>query len=96
MKIADSALCKCAVVPTILLTTCALTTWDAMRFGTELLTLAGEFKGLGLPWEPAVGNYVYDSHTVVQPTSPFQDHGYFLLNYECFMRKVGSIVSKRS
>lgn len=62
-----------------------------MHFSPELLALAAEFKQLGLPWEPSVGNYVYDATGAVPQSSPFQDRVYFLLNYDCFMRKVGGL-----
>ena len=62
-----------------------------MYFCPKLFRLAEEFKRLGLRWEPSVGNYVYDAAGVVPQSSPFQDHVYFLLNYDCFMRKVGGV-----
>ena len=62
-----------------------------MPFSTQLLNLAAEFKRLGLPWEPSVGNYVYDAAGAVTQSSPFQDRVYFLLNYDCFMQKVGGL-----
>ena len=62
-----------------------------MMFPRHPIRLASEFKATGLSWEPAVGNYVYDATGAVQPTSPFQDRVYFLLNYDCFMRKVGGV-----
>ena len=62
-----------------------------MYFCPKLLRLAEEFKRLGLRWEPSVGNYVYDAAGAVPQSSPFQDHVYFLLNYDCFMQKVGGL-----
>ncbi len=62
-----------------------------VHFTQDHIDLAVHFKQLGLPWEPAVGNYVYDAAHEVQPSSPFQDRVYFLLNYDCFMRKVGGV-----
>lgn len=57
-------------------------------FYTKHIELARRFKQPGLPWEPRVGHYVYDATGAVQPTSPLQNGVYFLLNYDCFMRKV--------
>ena len=62
-----------------------------MFFSPKHLELARRFKQLGLPWEPSVGNYVYDATGAVKPTSPFQKRVYFLLNYDCFMQKVGGV-----
>lgn len=62
-----------------------------MKFTEQQITLARRFKRLGLAWEPAVGNYVYDAGGAVTPTSPFQEHVYFLLNYDCFMERVGGL-----
>lgn len=62
-----------------------------MLLSPKHLELAGRFKQLGLPWEPSVGNYVYDATGAVKPTSPFQNGVYFLLNYDCFMQKVGGV-----
>lgn len=62
-----------------------------MFFSSTHLELAGRFKQLGLPWEPSVGNYVYDAGGAVKATSPFQHGVYFLLNYDCFMQKVGGV-----
>ena len=62
-----------------------------MLFSSKHLQLADRFKQLGLRWEPEVGNYVNDATGAVKPTSPFQDGVYLLLNYDCFMRKVGGV-----
>ena len=60
-------------------------------FSDRQIELAQRFKAAGISWEPRVGHYVYDAGHAVEPTSPFQDHVYFLLNYDCFMRKVGGL-----
>ena len=62
-----------------------------MEFSSQQIEFAVAFKQRGLPWEPAVGNYVYDTHRVLPASSPFQDGVYFLLNYECFMQRTGGI-----
>jgi hypothetical protein len=62
-----------------------------MKFSSRQIELAVELKALGLTWEPSVGNYVYDATGAVKPTSPFQEHVYFLLNYDCFMERVGGV-----
>lgn len=63
-----------------------------MQFTQQQIDLAGEFKNLGLPWEPSVGNYVYDGTGSVKPSSPFQDGVYFLLNYDYFTQRLGGVV----
>ena len=60
-----------------------------MEFSSRQIELAIQFKEKGLAWEPTVGNYVHDATAAVKPTSPFQEHVYFLLNYDCFMDRVG-------
>ncbi len=62
-----------------------------MKFSSQQIALAIQFKERGLAWEPTVGNYVYDATAAVKPTSPFQEHVYFLLNYDCFMDRVGGV-----
>ena len=62
-----------------------------MEFSSRQIALAIQFKEMGLAWEPTVGNYVYDATAAVKPTSPFQEHVYFLLNYDCFMDRVGGV-----
>ena len=62
-----------------------------MKFSSQHCALAIQFKEMGLEWEPTVGNYVYDATAAVKPSSPFQEHVYFLLNYDCFMDRVGGV-----
>lgn len=62
-----------------------------MRFEDDLIEMAIRFKKMKLDWEPAVGHYVYDADGVVESGSPFQDGVYFLLNYDCFMQRVGGV-----
>jgi hypothetical protein len=62
-----------------------------MKFTPQQIELAVEMKKMGLPWEPAVGDYVYDEAGHMKTTSPFQDRVYFLLNYDCFMDRVGGV-----
>ncbi|HAY79687.1 MAG TPA: hypothetical protein DCY79_07765 [Planctomycetaceae bacterium] len=62
-----------------------------MRFSNQELAAATHLKRSGLTWEPAVGNYVYDAGGLVKPSSPFQPGVYFLLNYDCFMQRVGGL-----
>ncbi len=61
------------------------------RFSDREIALALEFKRMKLPWEPAVGQYVYDAGGAVKPSSPFQQGVYFLLNYDCFMERLGGV-----
>jgi hypothetical protein len=62
-----------------------------VKFTQRLIDIAIELKKLELPWEPAVGNYVYDVNNVVKPSSPFQEGVYFLLNYDCFTSRLGGV-----
>ncbi len=62
-----------------------------MEFSEQEIELARQLKSAGLPWEPEVGHYVFDTEGVVKPGSPFQDRVYFLLNYDCFMDRVGGV-----
>ena len=62
-----------------------------MKFKGHLIDLAIRFKALSLEWEPTVGNYVYDANGIVKASSPFQPGVYFLLNYNCFMERVGGL-----
>jgi len=62
-----------------------------LQFSRQQIELAITFKQLGLVWEPVVGNYVYDLSDALKPSSPFQDGVYFLLNYDCFMQRVGGL-----
>ena len=64
---------------------------ELRRFSAREIELAIEMKSLDLEWEPFVGNYVFDATHAVKPSSPFQDRVYFLLNYDCFMQKVGGV-----
>ena len=60
-----------------------------MAFTDEQISIATQLKQLGMPWQPRVGNYVYDANRICPKGSPFQDRIYFLLNFDCFMQHVG-------
>ncbi len=60
-----------------------------MKFLEEEIALANRLRELGLPWEPSVGNYVWDANNFCKQRSPFQTGVYFILNYAYFMRLVG-------
>lgn len=60
-----------------------------MEFDQHLIRQACQLKSLGIDWKPSVGHYVYDETGAVQASSPFEEGVYFLLNFECFMRRVG-------
>ena len=60
-----------------------------MAFTDEQISIATQLKQLGMPWQPGVGNYVYDANRICPKGSPFQDRVYFLLNFDCFMQHVG-------
>ena len=82
------------------LSTMSVVTWQPGSFPRPVLeekdmkssqqcALAIQFKEMGLEWEPTV-NYVYDA-TAAEAIFPFQEHVYFLLNYDCFMDRVGGV-----
>jgi hypothetical protein len=60
-----------------------------MQFAVEEIAAARELRRLGLPWKPQAGHYVYDETGFCRKGSPFQDHVYFILNYDYFMNQVG-------
>ncbi|NIL98186.1 MAG: hypothetical protein GTO53_10200 [Planctomycetales bacterium] len=60
-----------------------------MQFTQNQLALAGELKAAGLAWKPAAGHFLYDPTHAFKPSSPFQDHVYLILNYDCFLKAVG-------
>jgi hypothetical protein len=60
-----------------------------MSFSPRELELARELSFRGLPWNPQVGHFVFDSTGFVERSSPFQEHVYFILNFEYFMQLVG-------
>jgi hypothetical protein len=60
-----------------------------MKFTPHQITCAIEFKRNGLAWTPSVGNYVYDANNAVKASSPFQENVFFLLNYDCFIDRLG-------
>lgn len=62
-----------------------------MEFLDEEIALAKRLRELGLPWEPSVGNYVWDENNSCKQPSPFQTGVYFILNYAYFMRMVGGL-----
>ena len=62
-----------------------------MRYSAEQISLASELKCLGLPWEPQVGQYVFDKNKICPQSSPFQPGVYFLLDLDCFMQCVGGV-----
>ena len=62
-----------------------------MTFSEPEIELALRLKDRNVPWEPAVGHYVYDAGGIVDRPSPFQAHVYFVLNYDYFMGLVGGL-----
>lgn len=64
---------------------------SGVQFTSWQIDLAQQLKTAGLPWIPAVGQYVYDTFGVVQAPSPFQDRVYFILNYDYFVGRLGGL-----
>ena len=62
-----------------------------MRYSADEISLASELKTLGLPWEPEAGQFVFDKNKICPQSSPFQPGVYFLLNFDCFMQRVGGV-----
>ena len=62
-----------------------------MEFSDRQIELAKQLKDLGLAWTPAVGHYVYDVSGRAEGSSPFQDHVFFILNYDRFVDRLGGI-----
>ena len=60
-----------------------------MFFTEQQLQQAIRLNSLGLAWKPSEGHYIYDADRLLTPTSPFQNHVYFLLDISCFIRAVG-------
>ena len=50
-----------------------------MRFSEKEIEWAGRLRGVGLPWDPQPGHYVFDIDGVVKAPSPFQA-GVYLIN----------------
>jgi hypothetical protein len=67
-----------------------------MPFSDEEITLARQMRTRGLPWEPAVGHYVYDETGLIEVPSPFQPRVYFILDMKHFLRRAGDIESLKS
>ena len=62
-----------------------------MIFSEEEIEIAKKLRKQGLKWEPKAGHYVYDETGFCKQPSPFQEKVYFILNYNYFMKAVGSV-----
>jgi hypothetical protein len=62
-----------------------------MHFTDEEVDLACQMREQGLPWEPAVGHYVFDETGLIEVPSPFQKGVYFILDMKHFLRRAGSV-----
>ncbi|AQT70198.1 hypothetical protein STSP2_03403 [Anaerohalosphaera lusitana] len=61
-----------------------------MKFTGHEIELARQIKEAGIEWTPEVGQYVFDTHGIIDKPSPFQDHVYFILSMSQFVRIFGS------
>ncbi len=62
-----------------------------MQFRETEIELARHLRDLGLQWQPKPGHFVFDETGLVDRPSPFQDHVYFILNFDYFMELAGGI-----
>lgn len=62
-----------------------------MKFTPLEIELARRLKQLGLAWTPGVGHYVWDEAGLIDCSSPFHDHVYFILDLKHFLRRAKTI-----
>ncbi len=62
-----------------------------MKFTSAEIELARRLKQLGLGWTPSVGHYVWDEAGLIECSSPFHDHVYFILDLRHFLRRAGTV-----
>ena len=62
-----------------------------MIFSDEEISLAKTLRDLGLPWRPAIGQFVYDEAGLIEAPSPFQDRVFFILDLKHFLRRTGTV-----
>jgi hypothetical protein len=59
-------------------------------FDDEICALAQQLKENGLPWQPHVGCFVWDSENLIRSDSPFPNRIYFILSLPRFIDLFGS------
>jgi hypothetical protein len=57
----------------------------------RIMQLALQMKQAGLPWEPAVGCFVWDREEIIAQPSPFPKRIYFILSMKRFMAIFGDV-----
>lgn len=62
---------------------------SAIRFSPREIELAHQMRALGLDWEPAPGMFVYDEEGRFPEPSPLQEHVFFILDLDLFIRLAG-------
>ncbi len=67
-----------------------------MLFTEKEIDLARQMRSRGLPWEPAVGDYVYDEGGLIEAPSPFQPGVYFILDLKHFLRRSSDIATLKA
>lgn len=67
-----------------------------MTFTDDEIGLARQMRDHGLPWEPAVGHFVFDETGLIDAPSPFQPRVYFILDIKHFLRRAGDIATLTS
>jgi hypothetical protein len=66
-----------------------------LPFEAGHVELAKELKGLGLPWTPHVGCFVWDGDGIIEAGSPFPEKIYFILSLPRFLSIFGTIEAMR-
>lgn len=68
----------------------------AIKFTDLDIELAKAIKKAGFDWKPKPGHFVLDDDQVFHHTSPFQEHVFFILDLQHFLRYAGSIEGMKS
>lgn len=67
-----------------------------MTFTDDEISLARKMRDQGLPWEPTVGQYVFDETAMIDAPSPFQHRVYFILDMKHFLRRSGDVATLKA
>jgi hypothetical protein len=64
-----------------------------MKFTPAEIRQAQKLKQLGLSWQPAPGQYVWDEAGIIGCESPFHDLVFYILDLKHFLRRAGTIAN---
>ncbi|MBX7246980.1 MAG: hypothetical protein K1X53_15895 [Candidatus Sumerlaeaceae bacterium] len=67
-----------------------------MQFDNKTIAMARKLRDLGLAWDPAPGQYVFDDRGILHHPSPFQEGVYFILDLEHFLKSTGTMQNFRA